>query len=214
MNKDLIFESPRQIRIYGAGGHALVIKDLLRNNDIEISNVFDDNPKYSHKGWGNVFEGLKREGTPFPHQGAPFIIAIGDNKQRAKIADDLKSCFSTAVHPTAIVSESAILREGTVVFAGAIIQANATIGKHVIVNTGACIDHDCKIHDFVHIAPNATLCGGIKIGEGTTVGAGAVITPNIKIGKWSTIGAGSVIIKDVPDYATVVGNPGRITPNK
>ncbi|MFN5705836.1 MAG: acetyltransferase, partial [bacterium] len=27
---------------------------------------------------------------------------------------------------------------------------------------------------------------------------------------WCTIGAGSVIIKDIPDFATVVGNPGRI----
>ena len=33
---------------------------------------------------------------------------------------------------------------------------------------------------------------------------------NIKIGKWVTVGAGAVIIKDIPDYAVVVGNPGRI----
>lgn len=31
-----------------------------------------------------------------------------------------------------------------------------------------------------------------------------------KIGEWCTIGAGAVIIHDVPDGATVVGNPGRI----
>ena len=34
--------------------------------------------------------------------------------------------------------------------------------------------------------------------------------PGIKIGKWCTIGAGAVIIKDIPDGATAVGNPGRI----
>jgi acetyltransferase EpsM len=33
---------------------------------------------------------------------------------------------------------------------------------------------------------------------------------NIRIGKWVMIGAGAVIIRDVPDFAVVVGNPGRI----
>ena len=31
----------------------------------------------------------------------------------------------------------------------------------------------------------------------------------VTIGKHAFIGAGAVIIKDVPDYAMIVGNPGR-----
>ncbi|CAL43362.1 Putative acetyltransferase [Flavobacterium psychrophilum JIP02/86] len=42
------------------------------------------------------------------------------------------------------------------------------------------------------------------------MGIGASVIQGIKIGKWVTIGAGAVIIKDVPDFAVVVGNPGRI----
>lgn len=80
----------------------------------------------------------------------------------------------------------------------------------MIVNTGASVDHDCKIDDFVHISPRATLCGNVIVGEGTQVGAASVIIPGIKIGKWCTIGAGTVIIRDVPDYAVVVGNPGKV----
>ncbi|HZW78021.1 MAG TPA: acetyltransferase, partial [Flavobacteriaceae bacterium] len=38
---------------------------------------------------------------------------------------------------------------------------------------------------------------------------GASIIPGVNIGKWCTIGAGAVILHDVPDGATVVGNPGR-----
>ena len=37
--------------------------------------------------------------------------------------------------------------------------------------------------------------------------------PNITIGKWCTIGAGAVVINDIPDGATVVGNPARIINN-
>lgn len=32
----------------------------------------------------------------------------------------------------------------------------------------------------------------------------------VKIGKWVTIGAGTVVLNDVPDYAVIVGNPGKI----
>jgi acetyltransferase EpsM len=66
------------------------------------------------------------------------------------------------------------------------------------------------VADFVHISPNAALAGNVKVGEGTQVGIGACVMQNITIGKWATIGAGAVIIRDVPDYAVVVGNPGRI----
>lgn len=41
----------------------------------------------------------------------------------------------------------------------------------------------------------------------------ALSMPNIqsiRIGKWCTIGAGTVIIRDIPDYATAVGNPARV----
>jgi len=33
---------------------------------------------------------------------------------------------------------------------------------------------------------------------------------NITIGKWCIIGAGCVVINDIPDFAVVVGNPGKV----
>ena len=38
----------------------------------------------------------------------------------------------------------------------------------------------------------------------------AIILPNVVLGDFTIVGAGSVVIKDVPDYVTVVGNPGKI----
>ena len=42
------------------------------------------------------------------------------------------------------------------------------------------------------------------------MGIGAVIIQGVKIGNWVTIGAGTIILNDVPDYAVIVGNPGKI----
>ena len=64
--------------------------------------------------------------------------------------------------------------------------------------------------DFVHVIPNAALAGGVQVGEGSHIGISAYVSPGKKIGKWVTVGAGTVIINDIPDYAVVVGNPGRI----
>lgn len=50
----------------------------------------------------------------------------------------------------------------------------------------------------------------VKIGENVWVGFEAVIMPGVNIGRGAIIGSKSVIFDDVPSYAVVVGNPGRI----
>ena len=60
--------------LYGASGHAKVIIDILRANQIEINGLVDDNP--------NVQELL---GISVLHQSnglSPFIISIGNNQIR------------------------------------------------------------------------------------------------------------------------------------
>ncbi|UKM63946.1 acetyltransferase [Flavobacteriaceae bacterium GSB9] len=200
----------KKVRIYGAGGHSQVIKEVLEQNGYTVTDTFDDKPDQTHKASKNVAMGLRKDVDNFPHKGAPVIIAIGNNAERAEIADFLRSEFEITIHHSAIISPTSKIGEGSVIFAGAIIQSNTIIGKHVIINTGASIDHDNIIGDFAHISPKAALCGHVEVGKGSHIGVGAIVIPKIKIGKWCKIGAGSVIIKDVPDYSTVVGNPGRI----
>ena len=188
--------------LYGASGHAKVIIDILRANQIEINGLVDDNP--------NVQELL---GISVLHQSnglSHFIISIGNNQIRKTIAEQLKTSFGKAIHPSAIISPNSLIDEGTVVMQGAIVQSCATIGKHCIINTGASVDHECVIEDYVHISPHATLCGNVHVGEGSWVAAGSVVLPGVKIGKWSVIGAGSVVAKDIPDGVLAVGNRCRV----
>ncbi len=188
--------------LYGASGHAKVIMDILNANGVRIDALVDDNPELK-----------ELQGVPVIHSAegcSPFIISIGSNKIRKMIAERLACEFVSAVHPSAVVSPSAKIADGTVVMQGAIIQADAKIGKHCIVNTAATIDHECVIGDYVHISPNASLCGNVHVGEGTQIGVGSVVIPGIKIGKWSIIGAGSVVVRDIPDDVVAVGNPCRI----
>ena len=49
----------------------------------------------------------------------------------------------------------------------------------------------------------------IEIGRDVWIGGGAIILPGITIGDCAVIGAGSVVTRDVPQGATVAGNPAR-----
>jgi len=191
-----------EIDVYGASGHAKVIIEILEENGIKINRIVDDNNSltalYGYKVYKEVIS-------------TNLVLAIGNNKIRYFLANSLKvNTFPKVIHPKAILSKRAILQSGTVVMAGATINADASIGQHCIINTNASVDHDCIISDYVHISPNAALAGNVEVNEGTHVGIGASIIQGVKIGKWCTIGAGTVVIKDVPDYAVVVGNPGKI----
>ncbi len=188
--------------LYGASGHAKVIMDILAANGVRVDALVDDNAELSDL-----------QGVPVIHSAegcSPFIISIGSNKIRKMIAERLNTEFGNAIHPSAIVSSSAVIGDGTVVMQGAIVQSDARIGKHCIVNTSATIDHECVIGDYVHISPNTSLCGNVYVGEGTWIGAGSIVIPGVKIGRWTVIGAGSVVVSDIPDGVLAYGNSCKV----
>ena len=189
--------------LYGASGHAKVVKDALESQGVKVTGVVDDNPQL------DSFEGM-----PVLHSAeglSPIIVSVGTCAARRNIVGRLGDVFfGTAIHRSAIVSPSATVGDGSVVMAGAILQPCVSIGRHSIVNTGASVDHDCIVGDFVHIAPHCTLCGSVSVGEGTWVGAGTTIIQGVKIGRNCFIGAGSLVLKDIPDGCVAFGSPCRI----
>ena len=195
-----------KVTLYGASGHGKVIIDILESMGWVIDSILDDNPNLSQL----LSYPITRPNASMLINTQQVIISIGNNRVRKILSKSMNCTFATAIHPTSSISTYARVQEGTVVMAGVIINSESTIGKHCIVNSGAVVEHDCFIDDFVHISPNASLAGNVRVMEGAHVGIGASVIQGITIGKWATIGAGSVIINDVPDYAVVVGNPGKI----
>lgn len=196
-------ETTKKVYLYGASGHAKVVKDIARLTGVSVPCMIDDNEDV------HMLDGVSvvhsSEGL------SPMIVTIGDCQIRRRVVEKLGSReYLTLVHPRAILAETVSLGRGTVVMAGAIINPCATVGNHCIINTGASVDHDCVIHDFVHIAPHCTLCGNVEVGEGTWVGAGTTVIQGVRIGKNCFIGAGSVVLNDVPDNAVVVGVPAKV----
>lgn len=115
-------------------------------------------------------------------------------------------------HPAAVVSVTADIGAGTVLSAGVIVQSDARIGRFCVLNTACTVDHDNRVGDGVSIGPGAHTAGRVTIGDEAFIGLGAVIINGVTVGRRATVGAGAVVVRDVPDGATVVGNPARPLP--
>lgn len=191
---------------YGASGHAKVVIEAWVESGGSVSGIFDDNEQVKSLLGITVTNGFDVSAIR-DHR---LILSIGSNAVRQTLAHRHQLAYGNVVHPFTSISPTVRIGKGTVVLAGGIVTSDTVVGEHVIINTGASVDHDCKLGDFVHVAPQATICGHVNVGEGTLIGAGSTVVQNISIGKWATIGAGSVVVEDVPDFAVIMGVPGKI----
>lgn len=195
------------IILIGGSGHARVIIDCIRASGTEVFGILDDSLTAGTEVLGARVLGKTADYERY--QDRPFLIAIGSNAVRRKIAQKLNVRWATVVHPAAVVSPYASIGEGTMVMPRAVINAGAAVGSHCIINTGSIVEHDNVLGDFVHISPNAALGGTVTVGEGTHIGIGASVRNNINICGSCTVGAGAAVVKDITAPGIYVGVPAR-----
>ncbi|WP_029594841.1 acetyltransferase [Exiguobacterium chiriqhucha] len=200
------------IVIFGAGGHAQVIIDILELMGLyRIAGIYDDNPALI----GKFVAGYPVLGLVHSNVVAKKgIIGIGDNVQRESLERAIRGRtpdfeFVNAIHPSAVIGKNVILSEGTAVMAGSVINPNAVIGPHSIINTMASVDHDCILEPFASIAPGAHLGGNVRVGARTFVGMSATVIHNVHIGHDTVIGAGATVVKDIPNHVVAYGSPAK-----
>lgn len=124
------------------------------------------------------------------------------------------------------------------VLASAVIGDECVLGQNVFVGNHVKIGNRCKIQnnvslfegveleDYVFCGPSMVFTNVINprckfpqndarfykktlIKEGASIGANATIVCGNTLGMHCFIGSGAVVTKDVPDYAMIIGVPGR-----
>ena len=200
----------KPVAIVGYSGHAFVIIDILLSAG-RLVTAYCDQEEKEFNPYHLTYLGKESE-VINKLKKFDYFACVGHNGIREKIHNNLSQFLGNpinAIHPSAVISASVKMGDGIMIAANATLNPLVELGRGVICNTSATIDHECIIGDFCHIAPGAVLCGNVTIGRSTFIGANAVIRQGINIGNNVMIGAGTVIVKDIPDNATVIGNPAR-----
>jgi UDP-2-acetamido-3-amino-2,3-dideoxy-glucuronate N-acetyltransferase len=124
------------------------------------------------------------------------------------------------------------------VMSGAVVGERCNIGQNVVISPDVVLGNNVKVQNNVSIYTGVILeddvfCGPsmvftnvvnprshvvrkheyqrTRVGKGASLGANCTVVCGHDIGRYAFIGAGAVVTKHIPDYALVVGNPGRIS---
>lgn len=79
------------------------------------------------------------------------------------------------VHPSAVVSESAVLGDGVAIGANAVVMDHATIGDHTVIHAGTFVGRSADIGRETTVFPNVTIRHGCVLGDRNIVHSGTVI---------------------------------------
>lgn len=202
---------PGQIVIYGGGGHAKSLIDLIRaEGKYQVTAILDDGILPGTQilgipvlGGGELLAGFRKKGIG---KAVNAVGGIGNIQPRLAVYQKLADSGFTIVtvtHPRAYVESTAWVGDGCQVFFNAYIGSEAKVGFGNIVNTGAIISHDCTLGEYVNISPGAILAGAVTVGDRVLIGMGVTINLGVKIGAGARIGNSAVVKADVPENGIV-----------
>ena len=118
--------------------------------------------------------------------------------------------FVKLIHPSSVVSSTAIIGYGIQMEPLSVIAPYSKVGFGVNVGRNCSVGHHNTIGDFSSIYLGTNIAGHTTVGDGTTIGPGCTIFNNIEIGSNTIIGGGSVVTKNIPSGVLAFGNPCQI----
>jgi UDP-2-acetamido-3-amino-2,3-dideoxy-glucuronate N-acetyltransferase len=122
------------------------------------------------------------------------------------------------------IMEKSVIGENCNIGQNVVISPHVTLGDNVKVQNNVSVYTGVICEDDVFLGPSCVFTNVInprsfisrkdeykptRVKKGASIGANATIICGITIGEYAMIGAGSVVTKNVPDYALIVGNPGK-----
>ncbi|MBE0494998.1 MAG: acetyltransferase [Campylobacterales bacterium] len=190
------------IYIYGATGHGLVLADIAQACGYDQIVQIDDN-EAGHPTLDSISSDQK----------IPIALGVASNHTRKALFTKLVAQgfeIATLIHPSAVISPSAIIGQGTVVMPHVVVNAQTHIGNGVILNSGAIVEHESRVGDFTHISPGVSIARKVVVEDLVHVGIGSCVIQNIHIGRECAIGAGSVVISNIDPNTVAFGVPCKM----
>jgi len=209
----------KKIIIFGRGGQAKVVLDCIKLIKNYKAIGFISDKKYDLsllkqiKYLGSIKD-LNNIIKKWNSKNLFGVIAIGDNLKRKKILLKIKKFdknfkWANIIHPSVVISPSAIIGSGNMILAGSVISTETKIYNHVSINTGSYIDHNNIFHNFSSTGPGVITGGNVTVGEQSFLGIGSVIKDKISIGKNTVIGGKAFVRQNCKSNSVYYGMPAK-----
>lgn len=162
----------KSLLILGAGGFGQMAKEMALELGYERV-VFLDDAADGEDVIGRCCDyALWRSAYP------EAVAAFGNNKTRLYWTDKLLAAgyqVPALVHPSAVVSPSAVLESGCFVMQRAVVNTHTKLERAVLINSGAVVDHDSVVCAGAHVGLGSIVKANCTIESGRKVEAGEVI---------------------------------------
>ena len=205
-------KSKEGLYILGGGTYGQVMYELSVDNDFRVEGFYDDNPELKSV-MGIPVLGSAEDLMQQDLTGKNYVVAIGNNKIRAKFMDEIKKRggkLVTLVHSSAIISPSAVLGEGVYVQPGVVVWTKVSVGDYTIISPNVVLSHHCKVGKGCLISILSIVGAYVEVGDLTMFGMNSQVIPGaLKVGSNVMLGAGTVVTKDTGDDVVLVGSPAR-----
>lgn len=145
--------------------------------------------------------------------GLMLAMAIASPAAKRAVGDRLQARggrFLTLVHPSAVITHTAVLDEGVVIGPQAYVASHARIERLALVNSLTGIGHDVVIGACSTISSQVDVTGHVIVGAEVFMGSGARILPQVEIGEGARIGAGAVVVRRVKPGQVMFAAPARV----
>ena len=143
------------------------------------------------------------------------------------VDDNVKIKSGTKIWHFSHIQTGAMIGKNCTIGQNVNIGNNVKIGNYVKIQNNVSVYEGVEIEDYVFCGPSMVFTNVLfprsefpqrgseyytktLIKKSASIGANSTVICGNTIGKYAFIGAGTVVTQDIPDYALVVGNPGKI----
>jgi UDP-2-acetamido-3-amino-2,3-dideoxy-glucuronate N-acetyltransferase len=160
---------------------------------------------------GNEKAALDRQ-SYFAHESA-FIdegVEIGPGSmiwhfshilKNSRVGKNCRIGQNVVIGPNVTVGDGVKIQNNVSVYEGVTLEDHVFCGPSMVFTN--VFNPRSEIRRMDELRPTLVRCGA-------SLGANCTIVCGVTIGTYAFVGAGAVVIRDVPNFALVVGNPGRV----
>lgn len=210
--------STQPLLLFGAGTVAkLLIEFIAEDSRYSVAAIVVDDEYIDNKNnklANKPIVGFTEAQKLFDKRRYKVINTIGYAEMRKRQATFEKLSlagfnFESFVSKNALISKSATIGDGCIVFPNVTIEPGCSIGSNNLLWSSVTVCHDTNIGDHNFIAAGSVIGGGVTIGNLCFFGFNSVVLQHVRVASETLLGANSLLIENSLSGFTYTGSPAQ-----